>query len=413
MPVSALLVRVSQVPGSAWLVAAVLLLAANLRAPITGVAPLLDVLQGAFTLSPAQAGLLTTLPVLTFALLSPFAPGRAKAWGLERTLLLGLVLVVLGLVLRATGWVACLYLGTCLMGAGIALANVLLPGLIKRDFPHSVAAMTSAYSISMGLAAALASASVVGLDRALGWQWALAAPLLLALPALALWLRAPRLPASTAATTAEAPAAQQAAAAVFVPVWRSRLAWQVSLFMGLSSLLYYVLVTWLPGMLKAAGLSPQAAGQLHGVMQLATAIPGLLLAPVVPRLKDQRQLAAGVALLLGGCSLGLWWMPQAALLWTFGFGLGLGGGMLLSLMFMALRTGSPGQAAALSGMAQTLGYLLAAGGPILAGWVQSAWGGWAPVLAGMAVLSVLIGWLGMQAGRGWTLAQDAAARHHL
>ncbi|SDL92844.1 MFS transporter, CP family, cyanate transporter [Oryzisolibacter propanilivorax] len=406
---TALFARISRVPSSAWLVAAVLLLAANLRAPITGVAPLLDVLQTAFTLSPAQAGLLTSLPVLAFALLSPFAPACGKAWGLERTLLLGLVLVLLGLVLRATGGLAGLYLGTCLMGAGIALANVLLPSLIKRDFPDSVAAMTSAYSISMGLAAALASASVVGLDRTWGWQWALAAPLLLALPALVLWARVPRLPAPAA----QAAAARQSAAAVFVPVWRSRLAWQVSLFMGFSSLLYYVLVTWLPSMLKAAGLSPQAAGQLHGVMQLATAIPGLLLAPVVPRLQDQRLLAAGVAALMGGCALGLWWLPQAALLWTFGFGLGLGGSMLLSLMFMGLRTGSPGQAAALSGMAQTLGYLLAAGGPILAGWVQAVWGGWAPVLAGMAALSVLIGWLGMQAGRGWTLAQDAAARHHL
>lgn len=393
----------ARAPGAALLIAAVLLLAANLRAPITGVAPLLDVLQDAFALTAAQAGLLTTLPILAFALLSPLAPGRARAWGLERTVLLALALVALGLALRASGWLAGLYLGTCLMGAGIALGNVLLPSLVKRDFPRRVAAVTSAYSISMGVAAALASASVVGLQRAAGWQWALAAPLVLVLPALWLWIRMP----------ARAPAplepAQAAGAPITTPVWRSALAWQVSLFMGLNSLLYYVLVTWLPSMLTAGGLSASTAGQLHGVMQLATAAPGLVLAPLVARLADQRLPAAAMAALMGVSALGLWWAPGAALLWAFGFGFGSGGGILLALIFMGLRTGSPAQAAALSGMAQTLGYLLAAGGPAVAGQLRASTGSWAPVLAATLALSVLMALLGLQAGRSRML--DGAPGH--
>ncbi|MFU2072025.1 MFS transporter, partial [Bordetella hinzii] len=136
-----------------WLLAGLLLVAANLRAPITAVAPVLSLLQGEFSLSSAQAGLLTTLPLLAFGAVSPFAGAIARAHGLERTLLAALAVIAAGILLRSAGPAAALYAGTLLAGVGIALGNVLLPSIIKRDFPAKVAPVTSACALAMGGAA--------------------------------------------------------------------------------------------------------------------------------------------------------------------------------------------------------------------------------------------------------------------
>src|SRR5665213_270970 len=231
------------------LVAGVLLIAASLRAPFTVVAPVLGLIRASFDLGTAGAGMLTALPLLTFALISPFAGLVARKSGLERTLGSALALIGGGIALRSLGPMWCLYLGTFAIGTGIALANVLLPSLIKRDFPHRIAGLTGAYAVTMGVAAALAA-----------------------------WL--PQLARHTP------PAAGTAAPPRGGPVWRAALAWQVTAFMGINSFLYYFLVAWLPAILIDAGYSPTQAGSLHGVMQLAGAAPGLVLGPLVARARD-------------------------------------------------------------------------------------------------------------------------------
>ena len=157
------------------LLAGILLIAANLRAPITGLAPVLAMIQADFGLGTVQAGILTTLPLLAFALLSPVAPLLARRIGLERALFAALVLIAGGVALRSAGPLGCLYGGTAVIGAGIALGNVLLPSLLKRDFPARIATVTSAYALTMGVAAAVASATVFPLATHLGWRGALAA----------------------------------------------------------------------------------------------------------------------------------------------------------------------------------------------------------------------------------------------
>ena len=153
---------------AALLLAGILLIAANLRAPITGVAPVLAMIQASLGLGTAQAGLVTTLPLLAFALLSPVAPVLARRIGLERALFTALVLIGGGVALRSAGPLGCLYGGTAVIGAGIALGNVLLPSLLKRDFPARIATVTSAYALTMGVAAAVASATVFPLATHLG-----------------------------------------------------------------------------------------------------------------------------------------------------------------------------------------------------------------------------------------------------
>lgn len=388
----------SAVARSAWLMAGLLLIASNLRAPITGVAPVLDMLQSDFSLSPAQAGWLTTLPLLGFAIVSPFAALFAREYGLERSLFGALLLLASGVVVRSLGPVWCLYLGTGIIGASIAVGNVLLPSLVKRDFPSNVPTITGMCTIVMGGAAALVSGGVVPLAQGMGWQWALGASVVFPCLALVLWSRQLGAHTAPAKGTATPPHGGR--------VWHSALAWQVTLFMGGNSLLYYVLIGWLPSILASAGYSAEAAGSLHGVMQLASAVPGLVLGPVASRMKDQKLMASTMGVLMGVALLGFGFASGWAMLWAILFGFGSGGGMLLALVFMGLRTRSAHQAAALSSMAQCVGYLMAACGPTLAGKLHELTHGWtAPLLVGV-VLAVIVALLGLLAGRSRTIDAD-------
>lgn len=377
--------------GKTLLLIGILLIAANLRAPITSLPPLLTPIQAHFGLGTTAAGALTTLPLLAFALLSPLSAMWARQFGLERTLFAALLVIALGILLRSADAVWCLYVGTSLIGMGIAAGNVLLPSLVKRDFPDSIAALTGAYALAMGVAAALGSAAVVPLAQSVGWIGALASLLILPLAALAVW--ATQLGSRTTPTS-DVPAAVNAG-----KVWRSPLAWQVTLFLGLNSAVYYVAIGWLPTILTDAGLSPAEAGSLHGVLQLATAVPGLLLAPLLRGRRNQSLPAAAVAGFSFVALLGFLLAPQFAIIWSILFGIGTGASIILGLSFMGLRTDNASQAAALSGMSQFVGYLLAAIGPIAMGALHDALGSWHVPLGLCAVLALVAAIMGMLAGR--------------
>lgn len=374
------------------LIVGILFIAATLRVTFTGIAPLLDAIRAEYQLTTAQTGLLTTLPLLAFGLVSPLAAGVARRFGIERSLLLAMVIICLGIGLRSLPSAAWLYIGTALIGCGIALGNVLLPGLIKRDFSGHVARMTGAYSITMGAAAAAGSAMVVPLALAgFGWRGALLLLMVFPLLALLLWLPQARRQATTPMTGS--------GAAHNRGIWRSALAWQVTLFLGINSLVYYVIVGWLPAILQSMGYSEAQAGSLHGLLQLATAAPGLAIPLVLHRLKDQRGIAVLVALMCVVSTLGLWLLPGQVVIWTLIFGFGSGATMILGLTFIGLRASSAHQAAALSGMAQTIGYLLAACGPPLIGKIHDAYGDWHIPLIIVALIAVVMALFGALAGR--------------
>lgn len=245
------------------------MIATTLRVTFTGAAPLLDTIRSAYSLTTAQTGLLTTLPLLAFALISPLAAPVARRFGMERSLFAALLLICAGIAIRSLPSPYLLFGGTAVIGGGIALGNVLLPGLIKRDFPHSVARLTGAYSLTMGAAAALGSAMVVPLAlNGFGWQGALF--MLMCFPLLALFM---------AATVAKPTTCKFSTSRALHTrgIWRSPLARQVTLFLGINSLVYYVIIGWLPAILISRGYSEAQAGSLHGLLQLATAAPGLLI----------------------------------------------------------------------------------------------------------------------------------------
>jgi CP family cyanate transporter-like MFS transporter len=380
------------------LIVGILVIAASLRAPFTSVAPLLNMIRDSFDLGTAAAGALTTLPLLAFAVISPFAARIARLWGMERTLMAALVLVGCGVVLRSAGNVWCLYLGTTIIGGGIALGNVLLPGLLKRDFPGRIAALTAAYVVTMGVTSATGSAIVVPLAHLPGSGWPLVLGAFVVLPLLAAGLWLPQLRRHSV------PAGDPAAAAPGGNVWRAPLAWQVTLFFGLNSFVYYITVAWWPAMLQDAGYTAAGAGSQHAVLQLATVLPGLLLVPIVNRMKDQRAIAAASSLLAVIGFAGFVVVPAWATLWSILIGIGTGAVLILALAFVSMRAATPSQAAALSGMAQCVGYLLAASGPTLAGIVHDGAGGWALPLLACAVLCAVMAVLGLLAGRAVHIA---------
>ncbi|EBW4355089.1 MFS transporter [Salmonella enterica subsp. enterica serovar Kintambo] len=381
----------------ALLIAGILMIATTLRVTFTGAAPLLETIRSDYGLSTAQTGLLTTLPLLAFALVSPLAAGIARWFGMERSLFAAMLLICAGIALRSLPSAALLFAGTAIIGCGIALGNVLLPGLIKRDFSQHVARLTGAYSLTMGAAAALGSALVVPLAlHGFGWRGALLMLMLFPLLAFLIWL--PQWRTTRSANLSSSRALHERG------IWRSPLAWQVTLFLGLNSLIYYVIIGWLPTILISHGYSEAQAGSLHGLLQLATAAPGLAIPLILHRFNDQRWIAALVSLLCAVGAAGLWFVPGQAVIWTLLFGFGSGATMILGLTFIGLRASSAHQAAALSGMAQSVGYLLAACGPPVMGKLHDASGSWYLPLSGVTVLAIIMAIFGLYAGRDREIA---------
>ncbi|EDX8130521.1 CynX/NimT family MFS transporter [Salmonella enterica] len=381
----------------ALLIAGILMIATTLRVTFTGAAPLLETIRSDYGLSTAQTGLLTTLPLLAFALVSPLAAGIARRFGMERSLFAAMLLICAGIALRSLPSAALLFAGTAIIGCGIALGNVLLPGLIKRDFSQHVARLTGAYSLTMGAAAALGSALVVPLAlHGFGWRGALLMLMLFPLLAFLIWL--PQWRTTRSANLSSSRALHERG------IWRSPLAWQVTLFLGLNSLIYYVIIGWLPTILISHGYSEAQAGALHGLLQLATAAPGLAIPLILHRFNDQRWIAALVSLLCAVGAAGLWFVPGQAIIWTLLFGFGSGATMILGLTFIGLRASSAHQAAALSGMAQSVGYLLAACGPPVMGKLHDASGSWYLPLSGVTVLAIIMAIFGLYAGRDREIA---------
>lgn len=387
--------RITTTPVSrtTWLmIAGILLIAANLRAPFTGVPPLLEQIQAAFLLSPAAAGMLTTLPLLAFFAVSPFSARLAGTIGLERALFLCLVLIASGIALRNYASMAALFGGTACIGAGIAIGNVLLPSLLKRDFPGKVGTLTSLYVLTMGIAAALLSSMAIPLANASshGWRFSLGIMIILPVITMVLWLPQLRRPASKPV---------QAHSQADRPVWRALLSWQITFYLGINSLVYYIIIGWLPAILMDAGYSAAYAGSLHGLLQLASALPGLLMIPVINRSKDLSRVSYAVTTLMLAGLLGLWLMPAWAAGWIVVFGFGTGASIILGLTFVSIRANSPQQAASLSGMAQSIGYLLAASGPTAIGALYQSSGNWHSALGLCCALTFIMVLLSAPVGK--------------
>ncbi len=370
---------------------AFLFLVANLRPALTAVGPVVDDIRTSLGLSAAAAGLLAALPLLIFAGCSPLA-GLARVFGLERILAGCLAVTAAGIALRSAGTAAALFGGTMILAAGIGVANVLVPSLIKRDFPLRIESMTTAYLMTMSLTAAVATGLAAPLAQRLagGWRWSLAVWAVFAAVALLCWLPEVR-------KGGDAAAKQQPDVAA--PLWRSGLAWLITVYMGLQSLIYYVVLAWMPAYLADHGTSPAEAGFLLMLFQAVGFGVGFAAPPLLRRSPDHRLLAAATSLCAALAILGLMLAPRFAGLWLAVFGASLGITFILAFALIGLRTRDYRQAASLSTMALAAGYLIAATGPVAFGWLHDLTAGWMVPMAGLLAVTVGEAVVGLGAGR--------------
>ncbi|AOF88729.1 MFS transporter [Sinorhizobium sp. RAC02] len=356
------------------------LIAFNLRPVFSSASALLPEIRDLLGLSATGASLLTTLPVVCLGLFSPLAPRLAQRIGTERTLLVVILVVALGTALRGLSSVPLLFLGTALAGAAIAVGNVLLPGLVKRDFPDKAALMTGCYTMALCAGAASAAGLTLPFEHALGGSldgalaiWALPA-FLVAL----LWLPqvlGTRMQAKRTGFRVEG-------------LWRDRLAWHVTLFMGLQSALAYCVFGWLVPILRERGLDGVTAGAIVSISVMVQAGACLVAPHIAVRGKDQRLINVVLCGFAVVALLGLLFAPLWSVwIWAVLQGIGQGGLIAVAMTVIVLRTRDPHVAAHLSGMAQCVGYLLAAIGPLIVGLIR----GWTGSFAWSAVLFVLLG----------------------
>jgi CP family cyanate transporter-like MFS transporter len=362
----------------------ILVFSANLRGAIVGVSPLIEMIRADNHYTAATVGLLTTIPVLCFGVFSPLVPELARRIGIERSIFAALGALILGILLRLLPDSFSLFFGTFIIGAAIAVGNVLLPSLIKRDFPNQVGLMTGLYTMTLSAGAGLAASVVVPLVDATGWGWREILGLM-AIPAAvaaALWIPQLRL---------RNPAAGGGLAGLRHLVGQP-LAWWVTLFMGLQSLNYYALTAWLPSYFVSHGIGEAEAGLLLALANIA-GIPGCLFAPILAsRARSQIGLILVATGTTGLALIGVMLFPVAlSLPAMLVFGVAQGASLALALLLIVQRTNTASGAADLSGMSQSLGYLLAAIGPFGVGLLRDLTGEWT------LPLSLLLGFLVAQA----------------
>lgn len=377
-----------------WFLLSMMLVAANLRLPITIIPPLLSTIEKDLGIPKSLAGLITSIPLITFAILSPVIVKVAKKLGNELTIFVFFILLIAGSYLRIIPTVWALMLGTFLAGVGIDSGNVLVPALIKDHLPHQIPLGTSLYTMSMLLIGAIGTALSGVLITKVSLQSTLAILSVVAIVALVFWI--PNLRYNHRETTKNFERKQ------YRSVWNQNLGWLITAFFGLQSIVYYSFVTWLPSILQNHGISTIFASNLLTLLQLS----GLPCSFIVPFLSIRKNGLRNLLIMLfvgyAIAPLGYLISTSNAVYLTIitivtGFGSGLAFNM--AVVFFTEKTTNPTQTAEVSGMAQSAGYLLAAVGPVLFGFIENISGSWNMIILILVALSTLLALSGLLVAR--------------
>ena len=368
------------------LIIGILFIAANLRAPLTSVGPLVSLIRDNLHISNTLAGTITSLPLFAFALFSPLIPRMARKFGTEVCFFGSVIILTLGILLRSYAGSFRLFLGK-----------------IKKEFPNQVGVMTGLDSVSMSIFAALASGISIPLavNSGLGWAGALKIWAVLSFISIIIWIPQLRKNSKMAVDNMAADTLEEVnktnnidePTMKEVSIWKSSLAWQVTIYMGLQSMIFYCIVTWLPSILIQQGMTSSQAGWMLSIMQLAL-IPTIFFCSILAgHTSSQHSLVmvGSLCIIIGFLGLLLVHSFKSTILWIILLGIGGGFTFSLSMMFFNLRTNNANEAARLSGMAQSIGYLLAAFGPMFFGYLHDATNNWTmPLITLIGVSSVCL-----------------------
>lgn len=381
-----------------WLVViAILLMASNMRSPIVALGSIAPVVQDALNLNATHIGWLGAIPMLMFALGALISPSIGKRYGLENTLIGVVMVLTAGIIMRST-WVSWhgFLIGTILLSLAIGFANTLVAPVIKQRTPDNIALVTGLFSLTMSVMSGVISGVVYPLTEQVGWQWALGGWAILGIAALIAWivLRV-KLGSSHKVPTADLTADEVTQEST--SIWKSALAWQLAIFMGLQSLLFYTVAAFLPSIWISKGLTEVEAGSMGSIFQFMAPIAIIGMTWLIRRGMKIQIVAIGSTLLNVTGLIGIAYLsPDLAWLWTSIMGLGCAVIFTLCIMLFSLRTYTPNQASKLSGMAQTIAYLVAFAGPFGAGWLYeqtNSWDGPLLFILILTLINVIIAWL--------------------
>jgi MFS transporter, CP family, cyanate transporter len=398
------------------LVIGVVALGFNLRGAITSLPPIYPELQTELGLSGATVSILAATPVICFGVVSGFAAAFARRLGEERVLFAAIITLTAGLVLRAAAPSTLLFPGTILAGAAIAVMNVLLSSLIKRRWPERAGMLIGLYITALSVGAIAGSVVSVPLYQSSGGSLLVTLGWLAAPAALAALLWLPQLRSADAQPSARSTATSRSqssdrtdpadsgpparSAAARLAVRRHALAWQVMLFMGLQSLVYYATLSWLPSILRDRGESAAGAGDLLAVMGVGNLAVSLVVPVIAQRMRSQHALVVPTVAAIAGGLAGLVYAPLgSAVAWALILGAGQNAALALAIFFTAARSPDAATAASLSAFSQAAGYLLASAGPLGVGLLHAATGSWTASVIVLFALTATMLVFGLLAAR--------------
>ncbi|MGW7944581.1 CynX/NimT family MFS transporter [Staphylococcus xylosus] len=381
--------RINKVNNNWGVILAIVFIASTLRAPLTSVGPVVDEIKQVMEINNSFAGILTTIPLIIFAIVSPFVSKVTARLTMSRTILYSTMLLIVALYLRIAGDFTLFLIGTGILGIAIAFGNVVLPSYVKWYFPMQIGLATGIYSGTMNFTAGLGGGLSFPLSEItpLGFRLSLSFWILFAIIAIILWIPKARKGVQLEKATA---IAEQQDRPKKVTITKSKLAWMVALTMGFQSMVFYTVVAWVPSILVDRGLDPSTAGYLLMLNQFSQ-VPMTFTFPIIAsKLKDQRILVVIItALFLVGFSL---FFTQSLVLLIIGIiiaGLAMGACFSLCMTFFSIRARTSDGSISLSGFGQSVGYLIAAVGPFLIGYLHDATESWDSGIIALIVMSVL------------------------
>ncbi|NQJ71769.1 MFS transporter [Streptococcus suis] len=372
---------------SPFLIAGIVMLGVVMRAPFTALPSILIDIANSLGVEVSSLGILTSIPLIMFALCSSLAPRLAAKFGMERLMAVVLLVMVLGSGMRVFN-LPTLFLGTMLVGATISFINVLLPSIVAANFPKKIGFYTTIYITLMGVAATVASMLAVPIVSASSWQTFIILITAVVLLAFLLWL--PNIRNNHRFEVKKRDRQVNS-------IWRNKTAIAFLIFGGLQSVLFYTEITWLPTISQSVGFSKEEAGLMAGIFNL-TAIPMSMIIPSIlsRHTKEMRRnimLGTSSATLLGLALMTF--LPNNIILWTLlHVILSFSNAALFPYMMLGftLKTSNSQATAQLSGMVQTGGYLIAAFGPGLLGYSFPLFGSWMPLILALAVVTISMMW---------------------
>ncbi|MGO1990035.1 CynX/NimT family MFS transporter [Mammaliicoccus vitulinus] len=382
-----------------WLILfGMIFVAATLRAPLTSVGPVIELIKSDLEISNTLAGLLTTIPLIIFGFVSPFVSKIVTKLTMSRTILYALLILLVGLLLRVSGDIGLFIVGTILLGIAIAFGNVCLPSYVKWRFPLQIGLFTGVYSATMNFTAGLGGGLSYPLSEItpLGFRLSLSFWVVLTILAIVFWW--PQVKSGKQEELQATKAMQAKVQGPKVRMVTSKLAWVVALTMAMQSMVFYTVIAWMPTILVDKGMSPTAAGFLLMLNQFSQ-VPMTFIFPIIAsKMQNQKLLVTIVSMLfvLGFSLL----FSQSYIVLVIGIiiaGFGMGAGFSLCMTFFSIRARTNAGSMSLSGFGQSIGYFIAAIGPFLIGFLHDLLGGWDVGIISLIVISVLFYIFALQA----------------